>query len=379
MAKYLLDKIKVQGELVDLIARSNGDHVTVTYNGTEQTLTAALEAILADITALPDGTEVDEKVAAAIEALKLADTYEAKGAAAQALVDAKAYTDAEVAKATAAASAAQSAAEAAQSTADEAKAGVSALETYLGEIPEGATADTIVGWVQEKTAGIATDAALSELQAALDSAEGKLDTLIASDTGKSVREIAIAVLTEQLVPADAAEAMNTLEEIAAWIQDHPEDASAMNAAIAALQAQMSGIDGTVKDYVDNAIAALSIGDYAKAADLTALAARVTTAEGEIDTLQTEMDAVEAKAAANETAAAAAKSAADEAQADADAAQSTADTAKANAATAQSAAEQAQSEVDALEEEVAGFRGVKYGAEVPEDMKDGELFAKIIEE
>lgn len=364
MAKYVLDKIKVQGELVDLIAKSNGDNVTVTYNGTEQTLTAALEAILADIKALPDGTEVDEKVAAAIEALKLADTYETKGAAAQALIDAKAYTDAEVAKATAAAQAAQDAAEAAQSTADEAKTGVSALEELVGEIPAGATATDIVGYIQEKTAGIATDAALSELQAALNSAEGKLDTLIASDTGKSVREIAIAVLTEQLVPADAAEAMNTLEEIAAWIQEHPEDASAMNAAIAALQAQMAGIDGTVKEYVDGAIAALKIGDYAKASDLTALAARVTTAEGEIDTLQAEMDAVEKKAADNE----------------ADIAENAAGiAANASAASAaKAAADQAQEEVDALEEEVAGIRGVKYGTEVPSDLKDGELFVQIVE-
>lgn len=56
----------------------------------------------------------------------------------------------------------------------------------------------------------------------------------------------------------------------------------MNAAIAALQNQLEGIDagnGTVKKYVDDAIAALSIGDYAKAADLTALAGRVTTLEG----------------------------------------------------------------------------------------------------
>ena len=38
---------------------------------------------------------------------------------------------------------------------------------------------------------------------------------------------------------------------------------------------------TVKDYVEAAIAALSIGDYAKAADLTALADRVAELEAKL--------------------------------------------------------------------------------------------------
>lgn len=49
-----------------------------------------------------------------------------------------------------------------------------------------------------------------------------------------------------------------------------------------LRPALIGGDGekaTVVTYVTDAIAALSIGDYAKAADLTALAARVTTLEG----------------------------------------------------------------------------------------------------
>ena len=62
----------------------------------------------------------------------------------------------------------------------------------------------------------------------------------------------------------------------------------MNTAITALQTKLTlgthEVDGeqveyaTVKAYVEAAIAALTIGDYAKAADLTALAARVTALE-----------------------------------------------------------------------------------------------------
>lgn len=118
-------------------------------------------------------------------------------------------------------------------------------------------------------------------QTALDEVSGKVTTLVGEDTGKSVRTIANEELAKQLVPEGAKESLDTLSEIAAWIQSHPDDASAMNAAIAALQQQMVGIDageGTVKKYVDDAIAALAIGDYAKAADLTALAAKVDTGD-----------------------------------------------------------------------------------------------------
>lgn len=110
---------------------------------------------------------------------------------------------------------------------------------------------------------------------------GKVTTLIGDDANKSVRTIANEELAKQLIPEGAAESLNELQEIAAWIQSHPGDASAMNAAIVALQNQLKGIDageGTVKTYIDGAISSLNIGDYAKAADLTALAARVVELE-----------------------------------------------------------------------------------------------------
>lgn len=64
---------------------------------------------------------------------------------------------------------------------------------------------------------------------------GKVTTLIGSDTAKSVRTIANEELAAQLIPANAKEALDTLQEIAAWIQNHPDDASAMNTAITNLQ------------------------------------------------------------------------------------------------------------------------------------------------
>ena len=110
-----------------------------------------------------------------------------------------------------------------------------------------------------------------------DTVNGQVDTLIGEDTGKSVRTIANEELAAQLIAEGAVEALDTLQEIAQWIQDHPEDASAMNKAIEDIEAILAGIGGTadtyktVVEYVSAAIDALKIGDYAKVSDLTDLA------------------------------------------------------------------------------------------------------------
>ena len=209
---------------------------------------------------------VDKKVDDAIKALDLANTYDPKGAA-----DGK---DAAIA--------------AAKKAGDDAQADVDALETKVGTVPEDKTVVQMIADAQ--SAATYDDSALA----------GRVTTLEGSDAGKSVRTIANEELAAQLIPADAQESMDTLTEIAAWIQSHPDDAAAMNAAITKLQAIVAGIGGdgekpTVVAYVADAIAALKIGDYAKAADLTALAGRVTTAEGKLNTL-TGADTVEGSVA-----------------------------------------------------------------------------------
>lgn len=69
--------------------------------------------------------------------------------------------------------------------------------------------------------------------------QGQISTLVGNDINKSVRTIANEELATQLIPANAGEALDTLQEIAAWIQAHPGDASAMNSAIAALQSKIT--------------------------------------------------------------------------------------------------------------------------------------------
>ena len=88
----------------------------------------------------------------------------------------------------------------------------------------------------------------ADLDAALQAVLGNITTLVGADTGKSARTIANEELAAQLIPESAKESLNTLQEIAAWIQEHPDDASAMNAAIEALQAVAAGIGGEEDDY-----------------------------------------------------------------------------------------------------------------------------------
>lgn len=93
---------------------------------------------------------------------------------------------------------------------------------------------------------------------------GKVSTLIGEDTDKSIRTIANEELAAQLIPEGAKESLDTLQEIAAWIQKHPDDASAMSAAISALEEKVG--DKTVSAQITEAINALKAGDIKNAVD-----------------------------------------------------------------------------------------------------------------
>jgi len=117
--------------------------------------------------------------------------------------------------------------------------------------------------------------------------KGRVDTLVGNDANKSVRTSAAEELAAQLIAENAQEALDTLGEIAAWIQAHPGDAAAMNRAIDDLEALVGTLpEGatatTVVDYVNEMIAGLKIGDYAKAADLTAAVGRIAALEANVD-------------------------------------------------------------------------------------------------
>lgn len=125
------------------------------------------------------------------------------------------------------------------------------------------------------------------LKKKINDAAAQASTLVGEDASKSARAIAAEEVAKIVDGADSS--FDTLKEIADWISGHKTDAASMNSAIKALEAIVKGIGGegesaTVVAYVTAAIDALKIGDYAKAADLTAAVARITALETKIGVL-----------------------------------------------------------------------------------------------
>ena len=276
---------------------------------------------------------------------KLNGDAKTDGSVAKAVADAQAGLETKISAADAKAAGAQTA--------------VDNLKTYVGTIPEGATSKDVVSYVNEKIAGIATDASLGALKKRVDTAEGDIKTakaditalqgradavegkvaaLVGEDAGKSARTIANEELTKQLIPEGAKESLDTLQEIAAWIQKHPDDASAMNAAISALKTKVGDIpegatSTTIVAYIKELVDAEKV--------------RATGAEGGLDT---RVKAVEAKLGSGEGSVAKQIEAAVKVETDARVAADSALDGKITAA--KSAADKAQGDVDALKDVVA---------------------------
>lgn len=93
-------------------------------------------------------------------------------------------------------------------------------------------------------------------------------------------------------------ALDSLQELITYINEHDDvELADIIADVEALQTKVDTGDQKVSEYVTAAIDALKIGDYAKAADLTALAGRVEALEAKpFDTYATkgEVEAVDAK-------------------------------------------------------------------------------------
>lgn len=243
---------------------------------------------------------------------------------------------AEEARAKAAEAAALAAAQAAQ-------ADVDALEAYVGIIPsDEAYADitNIVAFIQKRAQEVLAQAQGGSSETAA-SVKAALDAYIALNDPKvtqNTTDIA-TVMGDYLKAADKTElaediaanadeiaridnalkaaiendgaGLDSIKELATWIEEHGEEAAAYAAAIDALELLVGDVavatqianaiaaenlaqyaktadiegtlqkidtQGTVTEAINAAITALAIGDYAKAADLTALAARVSALE-----------------------------------------------------------------------------------------------------
>ena len=230
--------------------------------------------------------------------------------------------------------------EAAAAAAKKAQDEVDALETYVGTIPADYTESNIVAFIQKRAAEVLSQAQGGSSETAA-SVKAALDAYIALNDPKvtqNTTDIA-TIMGDYLKKADKDElagniatnageitridnalkaaiendgaGLDSIKELATWIEEHGTEAAGYAAAIDALEAlvgdtavatqianaiaaenlaqyaktadiettlQKVDTQGTVTEAINAAITALSIGDYAKASELTALAARVTTLE-----------------------------------------------------------------------------------------------------
>lgn len=275
----------------------------------------------------------------------LAGNYDAAGAASTAEANAKAYADgkddaiaaAKKAGDDAQATANQAVADAAtaQGAADAAQADVDALEKLVGTLPDGTTAKDVVDYVNVKTAGIATDAALGELQGQVTAAQGAIDAIEADylkaadkealqgnidaltgthNTDKAALEASIKGITddylkaadktelqgnidtvsgavERLTNGVSAEEIDGVNDLIQYVKDHGTEVTGMQGDIAANAGAIEGVDGRVTtlegemDAVEGAVATkVEQSAYdTKVAELagadTALGNRIATLEG----------------------------------------------------------------------------------------------------
>ena len=216
----------------------------------------------------------------------LASNYEVAGAAATAEANAKAYADgkdAAIAEAKKAGTDAAAAAGVADGKAVKAQGDVDALKTYVGTIPEGATATDVVGYVQEKTSGIASEGAMTELGNRVTAVEGDVSTikgdyLKGSDKTElegKITGVQTAVDTEKSRAEGIEAGLRT--DINTVMGDYLKGSDKTT-----LQGNIDGVSGRV---------ATIEGDYLKASDKTELEGKINAkvAQTAYDTKMEEID------------------------------------------------------------------------------------------
>ena len=144
-----------------------------------------------------------------------------------------------------------------------------------------------------------TDVASEQL---LNEVKGNVDTLIGEDANKSVRNIANEELAAQLLSGKADADFKTLQDLAAWLEDHPESAAEMNESISANATAITA-EATARQEADNDLKSKIEAVETKVTGatndaITAITANVATISGDVATLKSEMDAAEAGITAN---------------------------------------------------------------------------------
>lgn len=149
----------------------------------------------------------------------------------------------------------------------------SKISDKVGELKIGETAyDTVKAYVDEKTSGIASESALTELSGRVTTAEGKITAL--ENANKEGGAVANAIADAKKAGTDAQSALNTYKTT------NDAAVKANTDAISAINNETTGILAQAKTYADGKDAAISA---AKAA--------ADAAQADVDALETKVGAV----------------------------------------------------------------------------------------
>lgn len=233
------------------------DSVTIVYGGGSSIKTLDEKYIPDTIARISDIQNID------------LTPYETKTDAESKLAEAKAYADGKDTAIQAAQTAANNAASAA-STADEkavkAQGDVDALKTYVGTIPTTATATDVIGYVQEKTSGIATSENLQELTNRVAEAETDIgniqkDYLTSADKTELQTNIdTVSSAVELLTNGVDAETVDGVNDLIAYVNEHGSEVTGMKADIQANADAISELAPVAKTGSWNALKDKPFGD-----------------------------------------------------------------------------------------------------------------------
>lgn len=313
----LVDQIKAEDAKVLAAAKTHAENLGVNYDAAGTAATKVQE--LANGAVATNAAGISENKAAIA---KLNGDASTDGSVAKAIADAKVLIDADVdaveakadknAQDIAAINNAESGilAQAKKFASEEdakVQGAVDALETYVGVIPEGATATDIVGYVQEKTAGIATEGAMTELGNRVTAVEGDIaaikgDYLKSDDKTElegKITDVETAVATEKSraegVESGLASRIKAVEDDYLKGEDKEELQGNINTVSAAVERLTNGVSADEIDGVNDLI------NYVKEhgtevtgmqEDIAKNVEDIANVVGRVGTLEGEMDAVE---------------------------------------------------------------------------------------
>lgn len=209
-------------EYADGLIEGVNTSITNITNG-DVVVKEAEHATSADSATTADSATVAESATKATQdgnGAVIADTYETKADAAAKLDEAKEYTD--------------------------------TLKTYVGTIPEGATATDVVGYIQEKTSGIASEGAMTELSNRVGIVEGKVatiegDYLTSTDKEELQTNIdTVSSAVELLTNGVNAETVDGVNDLIAYVNEHGTEVTGMKADIRANADALAGLAEVAK-------------------------------------------------------------------------------------------------------------------------------------